>query len=112
MQLRDKQAFRTEGNLGRYNNGEYFDGYLDEARYSNITKSAGWINTEFNNQNDQVIGAGHFIQSVSGESEYNSPSNYVFDVCGGAVLNYSIPSQGGHTYTWTITGGTPTSFVW
>ena len=101
----------TEGNLGRYNNGEYFTGWLDEARYSTNVKTAGWITTEFNNQNDPIIGGGHFIQSISSESEYNSPSNYNFNVCTGAILNYSIPSQAGHTYTWTITGGTPASFV-
>jgi len=104
-----------EANLGRYNDGsggdEFFNGYLDEARYSVVTRSAEWITTELNNQNDQTIGAGRFIQSVSPESEFNSPSNYNFDVCDGASVTYSIPSQAGHTYTWTITGGTPLTYV-
>ncbi|HBC77652.1 MAG TPA: hypothetical protein DCZ51_03430, partial [Bacteroidales bacterium] len=99
----------TEGNLGRYNNGEYYNGWLDEARYSTNTKTAGWITTEYNNQNDQIIGAGHFIQSISAESEYNSPSNFNFNVCTGASVTYSIPFQAGHTYTWTVTGGAPAS---
>jgi len=29
-----------------------FDGIIDEARLSNITRSAGWISTEYNNQNN------------------------------------------------------------
>ncbi|MCX6259993.1 MAG: DUF2341 domain-containing protein, partial [Bacteroidia bacterium] len=102
-------AMPDQVNLGRYSGGEYFNGYLDEARYSTTVKTTGWITTEYNNQSDQIIGAGHFIQSVSAESEYNSPSNYIFNVCAGAIVNYSIPSQAGHTYTWTVTGGAPAS---
>ncbi len=105
----------NEANLGRYNDGsggdEFFNGYLDEARYSVTARSAEWITTEFNNQNDQAIGPGKFIQSVSTETEYNSPSNYIFDLCEGTTVSYSIPSQAGHIYTWTITGGNPASYV-
>ncbi|MDX9946338.1 MAG: DUF2341 domain-containing protein, partial [Bacteroidales bacterium] len=101
----------NEANLGRYNNGEYFDGELDEARYSVTARSAEWITTEFNNQNDQVMGSGRFIQSIGPETEYNSPSYYIFDLCEGTTVNYRIPSQAGHTYTWTITGGTPATYV-
>lgn len=37
--------------LGAHPNGaEFFNGYLDECRVSNIQRSAGWITTEHNNQ--------------------------------------------------------------
>ncbi|MFZ2338487.1 MAG: DUF2341 domain-containing protein, partial [Bacteroidales bacterium] len=105
----------NEANLGRYNDGlgggEFFNGYLDEARYSVVARSAEWVTTEFNNQNDQAVGSGKFIQSVSSEEVYNSPSNYIFDLCEGTTVSYSIPSQFGHTYSWTVTGGTPATYV-
>ena len=34
------------------NNASEFKGYIDEVRISNISRSSGWINTSFNNQND------------------------------------------------------------
>ena len=91
--------------------GYVFNGIIDEARVQSISRSAGWIQTEYYNQGDQVIGAGHFINSVSAESPYNSLLNSQLNVCSGAVVTYSMPPQGGHTYTWIITGGTPTSFT-
>ncbi len=42
----------TEGNIGRYNNGEYINANLDEPRFSMSPKSSGWILTEYNNQNN------------------------------------------------------------
>ena len=44
-------ALPSEGNIGRYNNGEYIAASLDEPRFSMSPKSAGWILTEYNNQN-------------------------------------------------------------
>ena len=43
-------ALPSEGNIGRYNNGEYFSGILDDPRFSVSPYSAGWIQTEYNNQ--------------------------------------------------------------
>ncbi|MBW6502201.1 MAG: DUF2341 domain-containing protein, partial [Bacteroidales bacterium] len=45
-------AVPTEGNIGRYNDGEYIAASLDEPRFSMSPKSAGWILTEYDNQND------------------------------------------------------------
>ena len=45
-------AMPSEGNIGRYNDGEYIAANLDEPRFSISPKSAGWILTEYNNQND------------------------------------------------------------
>jgi len=41
------------GDLGRkYGNQEYYDGSLDEARISDIARSAEWIETAYDNQNN------------------------------------------------------------
>ena len=45
-------AMPDEGNIGRYDDGEYIDANLDEPRFSMSIKSAGWILTEYNNQNN------------------------------------------------------------
>lgn len=40
--------------LGAYNGGadqRHMSGYADEARYSSVSRTAGWIATEYNNQN-------------------------------------------------------------
>lgn len=38
--------------IGRWNGNNYFNGTIDELRISNTARSAGWITTEFNNQNN------------------------------------------------------------
>src|SRR5690606_11230231 len=43
--------------LGSYSGGEYFEGIIDEARYSLSQKTAGWIKTEYDNQ----VNPGSFI---------------------------------------------------
>ena len=91
-------AVPVEGTIGRYNSGGYFNGDLDEARYSTVSRSAGWITTEYKNQNDQLIGAGHFINSISAETQYNSASNYLFEVCTGGIVTYSLPSRWSFLY--------------
>ncbi len=44
------------------NSGEFFDGFIDEMRFSIATRSADWIKTEYNNQSNPgtfaVVGAG------------------------------------------------------
>lgn len=39
-------------NIGkRWDSGNYVNGVIDEVRYSDVTRSANWIATEYNNQN-------------------------------------------------------------
>jgi hypothetical protein len=45
-----------------------FVGSLDELRISSIARSADWIADEFANQNDQVIGTGHFWSASTDEA--------------------------------------------
>jgi hypothetical protein len=37
--------------MAEYNSGNYFNGIIDETRVSMTARSAGWIQTEYNNQN-------------------------------------------------------------
>jgi len=43
---------RTDGAVPGANGGNYLNGWIDEVRVSNIARSASWILTEYNNQND------------------------------------------------------------
>jgi hypothetical protein len=56
----------TSGDLGRYGNQEYYDGSLDEVRISNIARSAEWIETAYDNQNnpESFITLGSCINST------------------------------------------------
>ena len=53
--------------MGKQSEGaNYFNGYTDEARISNVARSADWILTEFNNQNGPGnIGSANFISYSS-----------------------------------------------
>lgn len=44
------RSLGNDTHIGDYT-GSYMDGIIDEARISNITRSSGWISTEYNNQN-------------------------------------------------------------
>jgi hypothetical protein len=37
--------------IGSHGSGEYFNGRIDEVRISSVARTAGWIQTSFNNQN-------------------------------------------------------------
>ncbi len=52
--------------IGAANGGQKFNGTIDEVRISLAARSAGWISTEYNNQNDPVSFA-----STSGEEMYS-----------------------------------------
>ncbi len=81
-------AMPAEGNIGRYNDGEYIAASLDEPRFSMSPKSAGWILTEFNNQNDP----GNFISLGSEELATGLPSA---GVCSAPFsLDQGFPSGG------------------
>ena len=83
-------AARTEG----------WDGIIDEFRVSRVTRSTGWIQTAYNNQNDPS----GFILGISGESPN---SEYDFEVCENETgVIYSVPNQADHSYAWNVTGGT------
>jgi hypothetical protein len=45
----------------------WWDGLIDEVRVSNKARSAGWIETCFNNQNDTSVGSAKFIRTVGPE---------------------------------------------
>lgn len=69
----------TDGNTQNYDtnnsslfisrNGDAINGYLDEVRLSNISRSQDWIVTEYNNQNNP----GGFISLGSEQSTDNTP---------------------------------------
>ena len=46
------------------------NGKLDEFRVSGTPREAGWIKTEYNNQNNPGTGSGKFIKTVDGEETY------------------------------------------
>jgi len=43
------------------------DDAIDETRISNSARSVNWLLTSFNNQNDQAVGEGKFINSIGTE---------------------------------------------
>ena len=73
--------------LGSYSGGEYFEGIIDEARYSLTQKTAGWIETEYDNQSAPVS----FI-SVGLEQSMNSLVSA--GVCNGPVSLSGYPTGG------------------
>ncbi|MHA2203518.1 MAG: DUF2341 domain-containing protein, partial [Candidatus Hodarchaeales archaeon] len=54
--------------------GEVFDGLIDEVRVSSIPRSSGWINTEYQNQNDPnsfyTIGSEQLVASTPPIANY------------------------------------------
>ena len=91
-------AMPSEGNIGRYNNGEYFNGYIDEVRFSMSPKSANWILTEYNNQNNPA-------SFISLGMEVNAT---LLTTIGGCSTTYTL-NQGypaGGTYSGTGVSGT------
>lgn len=91
-------AMPDECNIGRYNDGEYIDAVIDEPRFSTSTKTAGWILTEYNNQNDPDS----FI-SLGPES-----SNDILATIGACQTSYTL-DQGypaGGSYSGTGVSGT------
>jgi hypothetical protein len=79
--------------VGRYTS-PYFSGIADEVRISNVSRSASWITTEYNNQGDPST-----FYSVG--TEENAPSNYTLTVSifgqGSVNLNASGPYNYGDT---------------
>ncbi|MGA1978710.1 MAG: DUF2341 domain-containing protein, partial [Bacteroidales bacterium] len=110
-------ALPSEGNIGRYNNGEYWNGYLDEPRFSISPKTAGWIQTEYNNQKSpstfNTLGAESTAAvmatvgacSTTYALNQGSPSGGTYSGTGvtGNNFNASVAGVGTHAITYTYT---------
>ncbi len=110
-------AMPTEGNIGRYNNGEYIAASLDEPRFSMSPKSAGWILTEYNNQNDPssfissgseelneyLVSAGVCQTSYLLDSGWPSGGIYSGPGVSGTNFNPSEAGPGTHSISYTYT---------
>ncbi|NOR47892.1 MAG: DUF2341 domain-containing protein, partial [Methanosarcinaceae archaeon] len=75
------------------NNAGEFKGYIDEVRISNISRSSGWINTSFNNQNDTAS-----FMSISSEETGNvtpSPKG-LSHTTGEFWINHTWQAGSGH----------------
>lgn len=100
--------------MGAYGTtARYFKGIMDEMRvYYGAALSANWIQTEYNNQNNQGSGAGKFFSSVGGEQAFPVPAvaNYgailVDDTT--AVLTAGIMSYGASSNGYFRYGISPT----
>ncbi|HKK41078.1 MAG TPA: LamG-like jellyroll fold domain-containing protein, partial [Bacteroidales bacterium] len=120
-------ALPSEGNIGRYNNGEYFNGYIDEVRFSMSPKSADWILTEYNNQNDpsSFISLGTEVDATllttigicsttfTLDQGYPAGGTYSGTGVSGTNFNASAAGIGTHaiTYTYTNASGCSASAV-
>ncbi|HRW84441.1 MAG TPA: DUF2341 domain-containing protein [Bacteroidales bacterium] len=107
----------TEGDIGRYNDGEYLAANLDEPRFSMSPKSAGWIMTEYLNQNDPAsfisLGSetsntilattGVCLSSYTLDQGYPAGGIYSGTGVSGTNFDPSSAGVGTHliTYTWT-----------
>ncbi|AMR34376.1 hypothetical protein A0256_24430 [Mucilaginibacter sp. PAMC 26640] len=73
--------------VGEGGNIYYFNGLIDEARFSTVAKSSDWITAEYNNQ--------------------NTPANFTNSTAAiTANLTYSAPLSASLVYTWTGAVGT------
>ncbi|MEK6840336.1 MAG: LamG domain-containing protein, partial [Nanoarchaeota archaeon] len=71
-----------------YDNLVYYNGTIDEIRVSNVTRSSGWISTEFNNQNSSstfyTLGAGETNPATAPQWSSNSTNS---TLAGSSVLH-------------------------
>lgn len=107
----------SEGNIGRYNNGEYIAASLDEPRFSISPKSAGWILTEYNNQsnpsgfitlgteteNSLLASVGVCSSVFTLNTGYPAGGTYSGTGVSGTNFNASVAGVGTHTITYTYT---------
>ncbi|MDX9727666.1 MAG: DUF2341 domain-containing protein, partial [Bacteroidales bacterium] len=102
--------------LGSYSGGEYFEGRIDESRYSLTTKTEGWIATEYNNQSSPgtFVSAGpeQAMNSLVSAGVCNGPLALTGYPAGGTFLgpgvsgnsfNPAAAGVGTHTITYTHT---------
>ncbi|HTY52597.1 MAG TPA: DUF2341 domain-containing protein, partial [Methanomicrobiales archaeon] len=89
-------TWTSVGNDRASTSANSFDGIIDEVRVSSVNRSAGWIRTEYNNQNSP----GTFFSSIG--SEEASPCGGGSGTCTG-VVSVDATSSGQNT--------TPTSGI-
>jgi gliding motility-associated-like protein len=100
--LSNKNTFADIGNDGNPTRNLGWNGIIDEVRVSKTIRSADWIKTEYNNQNDPATFYTIGIQTGCSVFSFSN-------TCAGSPVSYSVPITTGHTYTWTVIGGTPSS---
>ena len=107
----------TVGNIGRYDNGEYIRASLDEPRFSMSPKSSGWIQTEYNNQNDPagfistgtetdasiLAAVGACSTTFTLDQGYPSGGTYSGTGVSGTNFNASLAGPGTHSITYVYT---------
>ena len=76
--------------LGSYSGGEYFNGIIDEGRYSMSFKSPGWLATEYNS----TITPGSFVTSGA---EYDLTELVSMGACNDPVTLQGYPAGGTFT---------------
>ena len=98
--LSSLNTFADIGNDGNpLERNEGWNGVIDEVRVSRVVRTAGWIQTEYNNQSDPET-----FLSVSAQAPNSA---YDFEVCENSTgIVYSVPNQANHSYSWNVTGGT------
>jgi hypothetical protein len=84
------------GSYGDVTTGYEFEGLIDEVRYANVARSADWIETEYNNQNDPAS----FFSHSSEETGPGPIGYWSFDEGYGTTANDSS----GQGNDGTITG--------
>ncbi|MEQ8628639.1 DUF2341 domain-containing protein [Ekhidna sp.] len=93
--------FATIGNIP--GGGRDFDGQLQEARVSNIARSANWILTQFNIEDDPT----GFVTTVGTEEQCGSPVPE-----GGTASADESTIRSGESTTITLTGNSTTPLQW
>ncbi|MDH5639976.1 MAG: DUF2341 domain-containing protein, partial [Nitrospira sp.] len=73
-----------------------FDGIVDEARISTSARSADWTKTEFNNQNNPVIGG--FIKLLGAQQSDSTAPASIIDLATGTITDNSVQ------LSWTAPG--------
>ena len=97
--------------IGRsYTTGRYFDGTIDEVRLSNIARSAGWIQTCFNSQNnnaafitlgpEETPPQGNHAPDVSSPSPANGATNVQINL---SELSFNLSDYEGDLIDYNVT---------
>jgi len=93
------------GNSPAVNRG--FDGFIDEVRISNPVRSARWIQTEYNNQNDSSIfytlsSEEIFVGNNPCNIQNESPEDGLVDIQFNPILEAIISDANGDSVYWEI----------